>query len=216
VYATVADLRAEGVTEAQATEDRLRPLLEEASLLVDRICGWWFEPRAKELRLDGRGTPTLELPAPLLRLDRLAIQGATQPAAGMDDEPAYIMIGQPLVGDFRAPSLRLVSGFFPHGWGNVRLTGILGVTEADGSLLGRTPLEIRRATMLLVMRSVARLADDASADARHRWRLLEERTKDQSYKLAPLASAAGAGGSGDPEVDAILARYRRPPAMGAV
>lgn len=41
---------------------------------------------------------------------------------------------------------------------------------------GRTPPAIRRATMLLVLRSMAPLAADASFEARSRWRIIEERS----------------------------------------
>jgi len=57
VYASVADLRAEGVTAAEASDARLELLLEEASRLNDRVTGWFFEPRLLTLRLSGRGAP---------------------------------------------------------------------------------------------------------------------------------------------------------------
>ena len=96
----------------------------------------------------------------------------------------------------------------------MEVEGLWGYTEDDGSETGRTPVEIRRACMMLVLRGLPLLGDvDAAGDARSRWRIIEERTRDQSYKLdretrpAPL--------TGDPDVDAILGRYRRPPALGA-
>ena len=68
--------------------------------------------------------------------------------------------------------------------------------------------------MMLVMRLLPPLADpDATEDARNRWRVIEERTRDQSYKLDRPGS--GGGPTGDPELDAILLRYRRPAPMGA-
>ena len=54
---------------------------------------------------------------------------------------------------------------------------------------------------------------DAAGEARNRWRLLEERTRDQSYRLDRDARPAPL--TGDPDVDTILGRYRRPTAMGA-
>ena len=64
MYATVADLRAEGVTVAQADDARLEALIDAATAEIDRVTGWFFEPRALTLTLDGRGAPSLELPAP--------------------------------------------------------------------------------------------------------------------------------------------------------
>jgi hypothetical protein len=68
--------------------------------------------------------------------------------------------------------------------------------------------------MLLALRSLPLLGDgDSSDEARSRWRLIEERTRDQSYKLDRDSRTAMF--TGDSEVDAILARYRRPPGLGA-
>ena len=54
---------------------------------------------------------------------------------------------------------------------------------------------------------------DAAGEARNRWRILEERTRDQSYKLDRVSRSGVL--TGDPEVDEILLRYRRPAPMGA-
>ena len=87
-------------------------------------------------------------------------------------------------------------------------------TEPDGTPEGRTPLAIRRACMLLVLGRLAPLASDDAFDERNRWRVLEERTRDQSIKLDRLGTTA-ASLNGDPEVDKLLLRYLRPRPMGA-
>ena len=210
-YCEVADLRAEGVTEAQATDDRLAFLIDEASRTIDRLTGWFFTPRLRTFRLDGRGAPSLEPPAPPIRIDGLSLGGS-----GVSTDPDdLVVVGAPVQPGFDGPRLTLRHGRrFPKGRGNVEADGLWGYTEDDGSPHGRTPLEIRRACMMLVLRGLPPLSDaDAAGEARSRWRVIEERTRDQSYRLdretrpAPL--------SGDPDVDAILGRYRRPPAMGA-
>ena len=95
-----------------------------------------------------------------------------------------------------------------------RISCLWGYTEPDGTPEGRVPLAIRRACILLVLRWLSPLADgDGAEDARNRWRIIEERTRDQSYKLDRV-QLSGAF-TGDPEIDGILARYRRPPGMGA-
>jgi len=211
VYATVDDLRAEGVTAAQATDDRLSALIEEAGSTIDRITGWFFEPRTLTLRLDGRGTPSLEPPVPPIELDRLAIDAVELSLAPED----LVVVGSPVTAGFDAPRLSLTRGrVFPKGTANVTAEGLWGYTEPDGTPEGCTPLEIRRACMLLALRSLPLLGDgDSSGEARIRWRLIEERTRDQSYKLDRDSRTAMF--TGDPEVDAILARYRRPPGLGA-
>jgi len=210
VYASVEDLRAEGVTAAMASDARLLSLLVEAGALLDRVTGWFFEPRQKTFRLDGRGAPTLELLVPPLQLDEVRIFGATI-SMHPDD---LVIVGTPVELGFDAPRLTLRRAVFPRGAGNVEASGVWGYTEPDGTPLGRTPLAIRRAAMLLVLRQLPKLTDADSAAARSAWRLLEERTRDQSYRLAARRDA-GVVLTGDPEVDELIARYRRPAGLGA-
>jgi hypothetical protein len=210
MYAVVQDLRAEGVTPAMASDARLESLIREATQAIDRMTGWYFEPRHLTYGLSGRGSATLELPVPLLYLERVAVNGNV---VSLQDEDVLVFGRSTLPGDL-IPQLTLDNGWiFPKGAHNVAVTGLWGVTEADGSELGGTPLEIRRACMLLVLRSLPLLSGQDSADARNRWRILEERTRDQSYRLESLKNKAPL--SGDPEVDDILLRYRRPAGLGA-
>ncbi len=211
MYASVADLRAEGVTAAEATDARLATLLDEATSLIDRVAGWFFEPRPATLRLDGRGTPSLELPVPPLRVDELLIHGAPT----SHDAESLVIVGAPIWPGFDGPRLTFPHGRrFPRGRGNVVVIGLWGFTEADGTPLGRTPPAIRRAAMLLVLRNLALLADEASFDARSRWRVIEERTREQSIRFDAVRSSS-AEFTGDPEVDLLLAPYVRPSPLGA-
>ena len=208
MYASPADLRAEGVTEA--SDERLAALLEEASRTIDAVTGSRFEPVELVLRLDGRGTPSLEPPFAPIRVDRLVVDGDVGPA----DADHLVVVGAPVRAGLVAPRLTLRWGVFPRGEGNVEVEGLWGMTEDDGTPEGRTPLDIQRACMLLALRWLPGLGDaDASADARSRWRVIEEKTRDQSYKL-DRAEAPGRL-TGDPEVDRILARYARPMGLGA-
>jgi hypothetical protein len=211
VYATVADLRGEGVIEAQATDARLLTLIDEASRLIDRLTGWFFEPRDTTYRLDGRGTPSIEPPAPPIHIDALTAAGAAIPM----DPDNLLIVGAPVQPGFDAPRLSRRHGqTFPRGVGNIEATGRWGYTEDDGTSEGRTPLEIRRACLMLVMNRLPLLGDaDAMDEARNRWRIIEERTRDQSYKLDKPGTTVTS--SGDPAVDEILLRFRRPRGIGA-
>jgi hypothetical protein len=210
VYATVADLHAEGVIPAQASVARLKALLEEASRTIDRLTGWFFEPRAATYRLDGRGAPSLEPPAPPIRINRISVVGYNLPR----DPEHLTVVGAPVQPGFDAPRLTLRHGRFPRGGANVIVRGLWGYTEPDGTPHGRTPLGIRRACILLVLRWLPLMGDaDDAAEARDRWRIIAEKTRDQSYKL----DRPGEPGplTGDPEIDRILARFRRPAGLGA-
>jgi hypothetical protein len=210
MYATVADLRAEGVTDEMASSERLASALAEASAAIDRVTGWFFEPRSLTLQLDGRGTSTIDLPVPPIRLHRIAVGGVDFALDELDVE------GAPVQPWFVAPTLRLKRGLrFPHAAGAVLAEGLWGYTEADGSEEGRTPYPIRRATMLLALTLLPKVGEgDGGAELRNRWRLVEESTRDQSYRLAPM-DANVEPITGDPVVDRLISLYRRPTGLGA-
>ncbi len=211
MYASLADMRSEGVTPAMASDERLTALLTEASAFVDHVTGWFFEPRTMVLRMDGRGTPSLEPPVPPIRVDELQIDGVAASLA-QDD---IVIRGAPVSPGFDAPRFTLVRSAFPKGTDNIVVTGLWGYTEPDGTPTGATPPAIRRAVMLLVMRWLPLLGDAEAAAAKSQWRILEERTRDQSYRLSPLSSV-GVTFTSDPEIDLLLARYRKPIGLGAV
>jgi hypothetical protein len=211
VYASVADLRDEGITPAMATDARLTLVLDEASSLVDRVTGWFFRPRALTLGFDGRDAPSIEPPYPPILLSALSIDESPASFAPED----LVVVGAPVMPGFDAPRLTLRNGRrFPRGTTNVVVAGLWGYTEPDGTPEGRTPTAIRTVTMQLALRALPLLGDlEAWSDARLRWRLLEERTRDQSYRLGtpPFATFI----TGDPEIDLVLMRYRKPAGLGA-
>ena len=100
-----------------------------------------------------------------------------------------------------------------------------GVTPAETSLGsqvpasdGVTPDAIKRLCMLLVIRDLPLLSDeDARDDARNKFRVTAERTREQSYSMSPL-SALGLSGAwtGDPEIDELIALHIAPPEMSMV
>jgi hypothetical protein len=206
-YATVGDLRAEGVTEDEASDARLQALIDEATATIDHATGWFFEPRAVTYRLDGRRTASIEPPAPPIRVDRIAIGGSELSLTPED----LVVIGSPVQPGFYAPRITLCHGVFPRGCGNVEIDGLWGYTEDDGTPEGRIPLEIRRACMLLVLRWLSPLSD--GDDARHAWRVTTMRTRDQSVSFASLGQPGPY--AGDPDIDRILLRYCRPLGLGA-
>src|SRR5262249_22037486 len=113
-----------------------------------------------------------------------------------------------------AASLGLGSLVWLRGGQNVVIDRLFGFTGPGGSPLGRTPELIRHVTKLLVLREIPTMTDVARREDRQkRWRLVSERTRDQGYNLDPLR-AQGLF-TGDPELDAILVSYQRPPQLGA-
>ncbi len=206
-YASVRDFRREGIMERSW---RLRTLIDEATCFIDRATGWFFEPRDMVLSVEGRGTPSIEPQVPTIWIDELSVEGAP---VSLDE---VHVVGSPVGPSFSAPLITRKAGNFPAGNGAILIDGRFGFTEPNGTDDGRTPLAIRRACMLLTLRWLDPLGSVEAEESRMRARLIEERTRDQSYKLSPLSRGAAGGATGDPEIDAILVRYTRPAPMGAV
>lgn len=209
-YATIADLRDEGVTVTQADDTRLQALIDEASALIDQVTGWVFAPVSEVVRLvtRRRRVATLWPPLPPIELTAVVDDGTAVEVADL------IIKGAPSRRR-PVPQIRKLCGKWSSGR-VVEITGTWGYTEPDpgGDPHGRTPRGIRRATMLLVLRHLAQLAEVDEAEAsRGHWRITEQRTRDQSYKAQAREPGAL---TGDPEVDEILAGYMPPAAMGAV
>ena len=129
MYATVEDLRAEGVTESDADDERLTALLRDATDAVDRATGQFFEPRELTLRFDGRDAPTLEPPVPPISIDSITMDGA----AVSTDEDDLFVVGSPMQPFTGAPRLTRLNGdYWTQGRGNVRVTGTWGYVVAPG------------------------------------------------------------------------------------
>jgi len=219
-YCSVADLRAEGVTVALASDERLEELIDEATREIDGWTRWWFDVQARTLAIDGSGHGTLILPAPVIRLDGVTIssdEGTTELDVDdiVIDGPAPVR--EPYSGP--GPALRY-TGELPDSWAtatfaagvaNVAVEGLFGRTEYDGTVQGRVPRSIRRACMLLAMKRVIPLVEDD--DSRRSHRIKTMKTTSQSVTFADV-NPASAPFSGDPEIDQILMRLAKPMAIG--
>lgn len=202
-YCTVQDLRDEGITEAQANDARLAMLIALATGYIDLITRRWFEPRTLALKLDGSGHDTLWLPAPIIELTAVKVDGRT--AA----DTALTVYDRRVPDDRNNPKVVYCDGY-PKGKQNVEVTGSFGYTEADG----KTPALIKRAAMQLVIRDIPKLTDNEAQEDRKRARIISETTDKHSYTLAQLAS--NGEWSGDAEIDNALYFYMAPPRAGSV
>jgi len=120
---------------------------------------------------------------------------------------------------------------FVRGHRNIHVGGVFGYTELDSSSVpaettpgsqipsdyGNTPELIKLAALLLTIRHMyPRATGDGDAFIA-RNRVIEERTRDQMYKLADISeSDASYGMTGDLEVDKILSTFISPMAVGVV
>lgn len=247
-YASVSSLRREGVEPKDADDSRALELLVRASQYIERVTGRFFEPRALTIEADGKGRNSLLLDFPIIALESVAVDGWPWAAPASDAVDLDIvrvynrhLDGLTMPDDRSSPKLdfyrdvtdpisaAIVSDWssmrWPRGQQNVRVAGAFGYTDPDGSPAGATPELLAHVTRLLVVRELGRLMDrDAREDAQRRWRILSERTRDQSYTLMGPGGGAGTAigtslvgaFTGDPEIDSTLAMFIRPPDFGAV
>lgn len=208
-YATIADLRAEGVTEAQADDARLELLIEEATLEIDEWTGWWFDVQDRTLTLSGRGTVSLGLPAPAIDLTSVAVD---EVEVDLDDVDVIGPSPVPAGVYDEGPAIEIAGGW-ERGRRNVVVSGSFGYREDDGTAEGRVPRAIRRACMLIVLKRVTPLAEDDGARDAHR--VTAQSTGKQSVSFAPRTKA-DAPFTGDAEIDQIIMRFSKPMGMGAV
>jgi hypothetical protein len=208
VYASVADMRAEGVTEFEANDARLSDTIDEVTRLLDRVCGWWFEPRTAELMLSGRGSRFLELPVPPIAITSIEVNDSPFSVAAEDCK---------IVGNLCDGPPRIVkhSSLFSRGRNNVIISGTFGFVERSATNAPQVPRAIRRACILLVVERFPQAASAEAASKRDQWRVIEERTRDQAIVMAERKETASSL-TGNPDADKLLAAYRRPPQFGSV
>lgn len=190
----MADLRSAGITQEQAGSRYLEVLIKQASALIDHYTGIWFEPRRKVFLLDGTGRRTIDLPAPAVELTTVRVDGRLLIPG--DDYEVY-SDGE----DKDDPYLWRAAGW-PKGRRNVEVDGVFGYVTEDG----KPPVPIRMACELLVRRLMKRPDE--------RRRVSQEGAEGAQVSYA--SDARFAGYTGDPEIDSLLAGFRRPIRLGAV
>ncbi len=232
-YCSLADLRAEGVSETDASRERLVSLVAMATRYIEEVTDRFFEPRFLTFRLDGKDSPDLLLSEPVIAIDEVRIVspwivgGVWYPGA-INVYNRHLSMGLVKPDDRDAPRVSLVRiavppsmrpGFisdliFPRGTQNVEVKGVFGYTDPDGSTTGGMPRLIREVCKRLVVRELPRLRDvDAREDAQKRYRLTQEKTREQMYTLEALRLHGAF--TGDPEIDNLLVMFKRPADLGA-
>ena len=235
-YITVAEAQAVGHT---ADPVALQAAIDEASALIDHVTGWWFEPRTLTFTLDGSGGKTQQLHVPIIEITSIELD--EEPV----DPDAYVVYNRhvsedciipdddrlfPRVERRRRSEAGLIgdlyygaaAGLWPRGQRNIRIEGSFGYTDPPGPT-GSTPYAIKRATFMLLNTMLIPLGPSGSDDqqeAQLASKLKRLRTRDQEVEY--FQGVGGSTGSplgyltGDPAVDAILARYMAPPEIRVV
>lgn len=241
-YATIEDARAEGAPVG-ISDVVLQRALELASAYVEEVTGRVFYPRYIDAEVDGEGGPILQLGEPIIGVESLdftfttftpadiPIQngtiriynrhirlGLTHPDDREDPRIEFLRTGVTrFPNNYRVRFADLLSDDigFTQSQQNVRVLGLYGYTDPDGSSMGGTPELIKWATLRVAFLKYARNV----------WRqvgggaggpvgpVVQEKTMDQSVTFSdPSKNPARQGAfTGDPDTDQVLARYCRPP-----
>lgn len=248
VYALISDMRDQDITTTMISDARARVLLLQASLQVERFTGRRFGARQHVFLADGRGGPMLMFDEPVIAVSELVMGAESLESTELAIEAeSYRVYNRHLLGqltpddrenpklEFRLPfdrSQRMaaqLSGWrtrFPEGAQNIRVSGLFGYTEPDGSPAGAVPSLITYVTVLLAARNAATIGNPTGGVVDQlAWKVTEERTRDQAvkYTSASGGSSTGTGRgnalqgafTGDPSIDTILAMFCRGPRMSA-
>ena len=196
-YCTVDDLRAEGVSEEDYSDEQLENSIADSCDFIDRVTGQWFELRGMVIKLDGRGGRNLVLPIFLREVYRVKI--------GLDEIDDYVLYNR--MEDRAYPKIFRRAGW-PRGKQNIEVSGLWGSVEEDGT----TPPAIKWAAMKLAIHNFPALSDsEAQKEKNLRGMLVSETTDGHSYNLSDGAVSDAYSGAitGDTEIDRILRSYMR-------
>ena len=228
IYASLQDIRDEGVSTTVASDARVNRMLEVASRYLDIETGRIFSPEVRTFDLDGSGTSVLALGLPIITLTTLYVteHGIFDDAVA-EDLTKYKVFNRHLSQGLFDPDDRnfpriayaspatldifvgRYSGVFPKGRQNVRVVGRFGYTDPDGTAYGKTPELIREATILVTIQSLTRKADLAgSMAAANAGAIKMMRTRDQSVEYAVQKMPTKLSVSR--AVLDIITQYRRP------
>lgn len=238
-YATVADIRAEGLTDTTTYPDsRVQRALNLWAATIERLTGRFFNARAATLITDGNDTDTLFLPVPIINVTKLfknnrfndpadvvnpstyRVYNRVQPVPGMGDDdrdnPKIVLVRGGSSSDFFQNAVDGLAGYrgFMRGHQNQMIVGTFGYTE-DG--IGATPLLIQRALIKLVLRNIDQLAPGSTPIdplAQQKGQIISETTDGHTVQFAmPKKQNPLIELTGDPEVNQIIRLFRRPPSI---
>lgn len=245
-YITLAEVRDEGVPATLIDDAGVIRGIERATALIDKVTGRWFEPRQRTFRLDTRRGYDLLVNIPIIALTGMTIIEETVDLDSVWVYNRHLTQGLLNPDDRDNPRVTWREDDLPRlndrviwyerryidGFQRCTLTGVFGYTELDrldvpgetvaGSQVptsyGETPELIKIACMRLALKYMHPMNSGDGDELAMRRRLIEERTRDQVYRLADNTNSPdnAFGLTGDVEVDTILSGFMAPMQVGVV
>jgi hypothetical protein len=235
-YCSVADIRADGVTEDDGSDFALYQGIVLASPYIERVTRRWFYPAMKAFSLSSQGGPVLGVPAPIVGVSAVTEAYDGNFANGSVLDPAsylpfarHLSEGLVLEEDDRSnpriqrlfywdrPYISAPPGCWPTGDRIIQVVGAFGYTEPDGATGGRTPDLIRLACIKLAQKFARKGGSSSSSSAAASAAvptggIIREKTTDQEVEYAQpgVPKAISGGISGDADIDQILVSFRAP------
>ncbi len=244
VYALLSDVRAEDIPNTQASDQRVLQSLLLASQQIERFTDRAFGAQGKTIQADGRNSPDLLLNEEIIGLSEIQIashafgaefivadtalenvgiynrhlRGLTDPDDRDNPKISFFRLHDHFGNHFGETRPLFPHHIFPFGQQNVRVAGVFGYTDPDGSPQGSVPSLIRHACVLLTGRFVDKRFSGASSNLVPAGPIVEEKTRSQSVKYAKPTTLGGAAFgpyTGDPAIDNILLMYSKTTRIGA-
>jgi len=199
MYCTVDDIRKEGVTDQEASDDRIKEQIEYWSQFIDEITGQWFEAREAEFIYFGNGLDILFFQVPPISITEIKFDNVTQ-----------LLTNFYVNKNLDNPFLRSKNGTFPYR-SEIKIKGNFGYLIRD-----KTPLAIKRATIKSVLNSIAPMREQEITGA---GQILSESTdghritymRPRNYRVTKLGGMVV-----DVEVKNLIEQYIRTPIVDCI
>lgn len=220
-YVSIADIRSEGITVAQCSDQAVSDTIIATEARFESITQrWFYRKQATQIVFDGgehystvvnsgEFTDHLDIPIPCLSLSAIEINGVAKNIVNFIN---YNRIGAPFDDRFNA---RIISKFYEWPlWGlqNIKITGDWGFVE---ELTAYTPpIDVKKACRKWTIRNLPFVLKMTKSERKlflDEGKLIREVTDGYEYEIQPRRSnsdTAPMGWSDDEEIDSIILRYR--------
>lgn len=205
-YITIQEIRDEGIPIEDYSDARVTEMIIKSADYVDLMTGRWFEDLEKTLIKDGTGNKLITLDVPIISISSIEIGDWSTTPEAIDVSTYKVYNRKPE--DDQNPHIKFYNKV-KKGVQNVNIIGHFGYVDEDGN----TPVLIKRVMKKLTIGSLPLLSSDESEEQTQNMKLIAERTDGHSYELSDLLSDGSV--TGDPEIDDIIQRFRRPVRVGS-